>query len=182
MVEELKSDVRSWMRVGAVWRFYEAEPDGDRIVLYEPGSDAPVQFFTFERQQKPGGLCLADFVLPPRDGVRDSMALFVVGAGEGVRARSEAAKDAGEYLASHAIQALAIETAEAAAEWLHAQLRGAVGFPGPARDDDEGPVCRPLPRQALQLRLSGVPRSRRPGAACGGCCDPRTSASSSPTA
>jgi 5-methyltetrahydrofolate--homocysteine methyltransferase len=131
MVEGLKDDVRSWMRVGAVWRFYEAEPDGDRIALYEPGSDAPAHVFTFERQQKPGGLCLADFVLPPRDGLRDSMALFVVGAGEGVRARSTGAKDAGEYLASHAIQALAIETAEAAAEWLHAQLRGLWGFSDP---------------------------------------------------
>jgi len=131
VIEGLKDDVRSWMRVGAVWRFFEAEPDGDRIALFEAGSDAPAHVFTFERQQKPGGLCLADFVLPPRDGVRDSMALFVVGAGEGVRARSTAAKEAGEYLASHAIQALAIETAEAAAEWLHARLRRMWGFPDP---------------------------------------------------
>ncbi len=131
VVEGLKTDVRSWMRVGAVWRFYEAESDGDRIALFEPDTRDPAHVFTFERQQKPGGLCLSDFVLPPRDGVRDSMALFVVGAGEGVRARSTAAKDAGEYLASHAIQALAIETAEAAAEWLHAQLRGLWGFPDP---------------------------------------------------
>ena len=131
MVEGLKTDVRSWMRVGAVWRFYEAVPEGDRIALFEPGSDALAHVFTFKRQQKPGGLCLSDFVLPPRDGVRDSMAVFVVGAGEGVRALSSAAKEAGEYLASHAIQALAIETAEAAAEWLHAQLRGLWGFPDP---------------------------------------------------
>ena len=131
VVEALKTGVREWMRVGAVWRFYEAEPEGDRIALFEPGTENPVQVFTFERQQKPGGLCLSDFVVPPRDGVRDSMALFVVGAGEGVRTHSLAAKDAGEYLASHAIQALAIETAEAAAEWLHAQLRGLWGFPDP---------------------------------------------------
>ena len=119
------------MRVGAVWRFFEAEPDGDRIALFEPGAQDPAHVFTFERQQKPGGLCLSDFVLPPRDGVRDSMALFVVGAGESVRGRSQAAKDAGEYLASHAVQALAIETAEAAAEWLHGRLRELWGFPDP---------------------------------------------------
>ncbi len=131
MIEALKTDVRKWMRVGAVWRFFEAEPDGDRIALFEPASETPAHVFTFERQQKPGGLCLSDFVVPARDGVRDSMALFVVGAGEGVRGQSQAAKNAGEYLASHAIQALAIETAEAAAEWLHARLRGLWGFPDP---------------------------------------------------
>ena len=70
-------------------------------------------------------------MLPPRDGIRDSVAAFVVGAGEGVRERSTAAKNAGEYLESHAIQALAIETAEAAAEWLHARLRELWGFPDP---------------------------------------------------
>ena len=87
--------------------------------------------FAFERQQKPGGLCLSDFVVPPRNGVRDSVALFIVGAGEGVRERALAAKEAGEYLASHAIQALAIETAEAAAEWLHSRIRDLWAFPDP---------------------------------------------------
>ncbi|MCU0235275.1 MAG: homocysteine S-methyltransferase family protein, partial [Thermoanaerobaculales bacterium] len=103
-VEALKSEVAAWMRVRAVWRFFEAESDGDRLALFE---------------------------LPPRDGVRDSVAAFVVGAGEGVRERATAAKEAGEFLASHAIQALALETAEAAAEWLHARLRALWGTPDP---------------------------------------------------
>jgi len=131
MIETLKTDVRSWMRVGAVWRFFEAEADGDRIAVFVPGADKPAHVFEFQRQQTPGGLCLSDFVLPPRNGTRDSLALFVVGAGEGVRERSLEAKNAGEYLVSHAIQALAIETAEAAAEWLHSRLRDAWGFPDP---------------------------------------------------
>jgi 5-methyltetrahydrofolate--homocysteine methyltransferase len=131
MIETLKDDVRSWMRVCAVWRFFEAEPDGDRIALFEPGSAEPSHVYSFGRQQRPGGLCLSDFVLPPRENIRDSMAVFVVGAGEGVRERSLAAKEAGEYLASHAIQALAIETAEATAEWLHSRIRGEWGFADP---------------------------------------------------
>ena len=109
----------------------EAEPDGDAIALFEPGAKNPVHTFRFGRQAKPGGLSLADFVVPPVHGVRDSIALFVVGAGDGVRERSIAAKEAGEYLESHAIQALAIETAEASAEWLHARLRALWGFPDP---------------------------------------------------
>lgn len=59
------------------------------------------------------------------------MALFVTTAGEGVRARAEALKREGRYLLCHALQALALETAEAAAEWVHAQLRARWGFPDP---------------------------------------------------
>jgi 5-methyltetrahydrofolate--homocysteine methyltransferase len=131
VIESLKDDVEAWMRVRTVWRYFEAEADGDTIAVFEPGSRTPAHTFTFERQPKPGGLCLSDFILPPRDGVRDSVALFVVGTGEGVRDRAAAAKEAGEFLESHAIQALAIETAEATAEWLHARLRGLWGFPDP---------------------------------------------------
>ncbi len=132
VIESLKGEVEQWMRVRAVWRFFEAEPHGEEIALFEAGAKTPVHTFAFERQARPGGRCLSDFVIPPIDGVRDSVALFVVGAGEGVRDRSMAAKEAGEYLRSHAIQALAIETAEAAAEWLHCHLRELWGFPDPA--------------------------------------------------
>ena len=130
-VEAIKDQVADWMRVRAVWRFLEAEGEGERLLLFEPGAAEPAEVLRFPRQRRPGGLCLADLALPARGGVRDSVAAFVVSAGEGVRERATAAKEAGEYLASHAIQALALETAEAAAEWLHAGLRAMWGFPDP---------------------------------------------------
>ena len=52
-------------------------------------------------------------------------------AGAGIREKSEEAKTAGEYLYSHGLQALALETAEAAAEWLHRRIREDWGFPDP---------------------------------------------------
>jgi 5-methyltetrahydrofolate--homocysteine methyltransferase len=70
-------------------------------------------------------------VLPPDDGRRDHIALFVVTAGAGVRERSEEWKRAGEFVKSHGIQALAIETAEGCAEWLHRRIREDWGFPDP---------------------------------------------------
>jgi 5-methyltetrahydrofolate--homocysteine methyltransferase len=54
--------------------------------------------------------------------------MFVVTAGEGVREKSEEAKVKGEFLKAHAIQALAIETAEGCAEWLHRRIREDWGF------------------------------------------------------
>jgi 5-methyltetrahydrofolate--homocysteine methyltransferase len=66
-----------------------------------------------------------------RDDADDYLALFVVTCGQGVRERAAAWKAAGEYLRSHALQALAIECAEAFAEMLHARLRDLWGFPDP---------------------------------------------------
>ena len=131
-VEELKQDSAKWMTVRAVWQFFEAERAGNSIHLFVPGADAsgPLHTFRFGRQPKPDGLCLSDYVLEPEgDGRRDHIAIFVVTAGSGVRDRSEQAKAAGEYFRAHAIQALAIESAEACAEWLHRRLREDWGFP-----------------------------------------------------
>jgi 5-methyltetrahydrofolate--homocysteine methyltransferase len=86
----------------------------------------------FKRQKGGDQLCLSDYVLEPKDGKRDHVAVFVVTAGEGVRERSEKAKNEGYYFRSHGLQALAIESAEACAEWLHRRIREDWGFPDSA--------------------------------------------------
>jgi 5-methyltetrahydrofolate--homocysteine methyltransferase len=137
-VEELKQDAAQWMEVRAVWQFFEAERAGNAINLYEPGAPAsrPLHIFRFGRQPKPDGLCLSDYMLDPEgDGRRDHIAMFVVTAGAGVRERSEQAKAAGQYFRAHGLQALAIETAEGCAEWLHRRLREDWGFPTTTMQD-----------------------------------------------
>jgi 5-methyltetrahydrofolate--homocysteine methyltransferase len=133
-VEELKREAESFMTVRAVWQFFEAAGEGNSLHIFAPGSPADAALlhtFEFRRQERDNALCLADYALPSRDGRRDSVALFVVTAGEGIRARSEEAKNAGFYFRSHGLQALALETAEATAEWLHRRLREDWGFPDP---------------------------------------------------
>jgi 5-methyltetrahydrofolate--homocysteine methyltransferase len=130
-IEGVKREALEFFRVRAVWQFFEAESDHDTIRLFADGVREPRKSFHFGRQAKEDGLSLCDFILPPADGRRDQLALFVVTAGEGVRERSEEAKQRGEYLKAHALQALAIETAEGCAEWLHRRLREEWGFPDP---------------------------------------------------
>ena len=117
---------RGAMRARAAWRFFPARAEGERLTLLDPGSGAVAAQWEFPRQTGAEGLCLADYVL-----AGDHVALFVTTAGEGVRERVEAWKHEGEYLKSHAFAALALETAEAAAEWLHRKLRADWGFPDP---------------------------------------------------
>jgi 5-methyltetrahydrofolate--homocysteine methyltransferase len=128
-VEEVKIEAARFMKVKAVWQFFEAERDGNAINLFAPGSDSPIHTFKFGRQPRADGLCLSDYVLEAEEGRRDHIALFVVTAGAQVREESERAKHAGEFFKAHGLQALAIETAEGCAEWLHRRLREDWGFP-----------------------------------------------------
>ena len=128
-MEEVKAEAAKFMKVKAVWQFFEAEAEGDALHLFEPASNAAVHTFRFRRQTNGDFLCLSDYVLPSKGRERDHVALFVVTAGEGVRERSEKAKNSGYYFQSHGLQALAIESAEACAEWLHRRIREDWGFP-----------------------------------------------------
>jgi len=130
-VEEVKQEAARFMKVKAVWQWVEAERDGNAIHLFSPGADSPLHTFQFGRQRRENGLCLSDYILESEDGRRDHLALFVVTAGGCFRQRAEEWKQAGEYFKSIAIQALATETAEGTAEWLHRRIREDWGFPDP---------------------------------------------------
>ncbi len=141
VIDELKEVARNGgLKAKGVWRFFPAEVAGERLTLLDPETGDPAAVWTLPRQARPGGLCLTDYVLPG-----DHVALFVTTSGEGVREQVEAWKHQGEYLKSHAFAALALETAEAAAECLHANLRAAWGFP-------DAPNTTPEERLAARYR------------------------------
>ncbi len=127
VVDELKAVARQGgMQAKAVWQFFPARSEGNRLTLHDPKSGRPVASWELPRQEGSDGLAISDYVLDA-----DHVALFVTTAGAGVRERVEQYKQAGDYLKSHTFAALALETAEAAAEWLHRKLRADWGFPDP---------------------------------------------------
>jgi 5-methyltetrahydrofolate--homocysteine methyltransferase len=130
-VEEVRHEAGRFMKAKAVWQFFEAERDGNAIHLFSAGGASPIHTFEFGRQRRDNGLCLSDYVLPAEEGRRDHLVLFVVTAGAGIREKAEEFKQAGEFFKTHAIQALALETAEGCAEWLHRRIREDWGFPDP---------------------------------------------------
>lgn len=129
-MQDVMADAEAFMTVRAVWRFLDAEGHGNSIRLFEPAGGDMLHEFTFPRQTRADGLSLSDYIVPPNRH-RDSLALMCVTAGEGIRERAEGYKARGEYLNSHAIQSLAVESAEACAEWLHRRIREDWGFPDP---------------------------------------------------
>ena len=128
MVEELKDFAKGFMQVKTVWQFFEAERDGNAIRLFAPKAAEPLQTFHFGRQPRENGLCLSDYILPPANGERDHLAFFVCTAGAGIREKTEVLKANGEYFKAHGLQALAIESAEGCAEWVHRRIREDWGF------------------------------------------------------
>ena len=128
LVEGLKVEVaaRGLLTAHAIYRWWRARAADDAVVLSEGGRE--VARFAFPRQRGGERLCLADWV---RDDTDDAVALFAVTCGRGVRELAERWKAEGAYVRSHALQALAIECAEALAEMLHARLRTLWGFPDP---------------------------------------------------
>jgi len=126
---ERQSATHGWLEANAVYRFFEARSSSYDLILYQEGREAAR--FHFPRQREGDRLCLADYVRDVASGEPDYVAMFAVTCGAGVRERAERWKEEGEYLRSHAIQALAIEMAEALAEMLHARLRTQWGFPDP---------------------------------------------------
>ena len=113
----------------AIYRFYPANSDGNDLILFDPAEpDTEIMRIGFPRQAAGERLCVADFVRPLSGGVRDNMAMFVVTCGRGVRVKAEEMKGAGDYLDSHLLQALALELAEATAEFLHKRIRTSWGI------------------------------------------------------
>ena len=126
LIGELEDEAlgNGWMTPKGVFSFFRAHSDGNYVVLRDSGLR-----FDFPRQADGDMLCLADWVAPAEH--EDYLASFVVTCGSGVREAAEAFKASGEYLKSHAIQALAIECAEAFAELLHQRIRTMWGIPDP---------------------------------------------------
>lgn len=129
-LEEVKAEYgKSLFTCKARYQFFPAASSGNQLYLYDPKDPAKtLETFDFPRQQKPDGLCLSDYVTPMNShDSKDSIALFITTVGQNIREQAEAWKNSGDYLKSHILQSLAIEAAEAYAEWLHRKIRGLWG-------------------------------------------------------
>jgi 5-methyltetrahydrofolate--homocysteine methyltransferase len=62
----------------------------------------------------------------------DYVGMFAVVAGKNIRPEAQRMKEEGRYFESHALQAIALETAEGFAERIHQLMRDQWGFPDPA--------------------------------------------------
>jgi 5-methyltetrahydrofolate--homocysteine methyltransferase len=98
------------------------------VIVFDLAGQKELTRFSFPRQNKEGGLCIADFFHDVASNERDLIAPQVVTMG---RRASEAAREwfaqnrYQDYLSLHG---LSVEMVEALAEYLHWRIRGELGF------------------------------------------------------
>jgi 5-methyltetrahydrofolate--homocysteine methyltransferase len=114
----------------AMYQFFPAQSDDDSVLIYDPiDHKTVIERFDFPRQSKEPYLCIADYLKSKESGEMDYVGFFSVTAGTGIRELAADMKEQGRFLESHALQALALETAEGFAELVHQQMRDRWGFP-----------------------------------------------------
>jgi len=88
----------------------------------------PAKIIEFPRQSSGKRLCIADFFAPKESGIIDVFPMHAVTVGEiatEIAQKLFAEDDYTNYLYFHG---MAVQTAEAMAEWLHARVRQELGF------------------------------------------------------
>ncbi|MFE7063806.1 methionine synthase [Sutcliffiella sp. NPDC057660] len=134
VVDQLLSEAKQKQLItpAAVYQFFPAQSEDNTLLIYHPEDHSQIiERFDFPRQEKEPYLCLSDYVKSTDSGVMDYVGLFAVTAGRGIRELAAIYKKEGRFLESHALQALALETAEGLAELVHQQMRDRFGFPDP---------------------------------------------------
>ncbi|MDF2903989.1 MAG: methionine synthase, partial [Bacillus sp. (in: firmicutes)] len=130
LIEEAKKN--DWIKPAAVYQFFPAQAEENKIAIIDPNQQQKVvEEFDFPRQNNSPFLCLADYVKTADSGMTDYVGFFTVTAGPGIREVADTLKEQGRFLECHALQALALETAEGLAELIHRQMRDRWGFPDP---------------------------------------------------
>jgi 5-methyltetrahydrofolate--homocysteine methyltransferase len=122
-----------WLKPQGVYGYWPAQADGDDLILFDPqtltsGTPQERARFHFPRQSDGETLCLADYFLPLGAPQMDVVALQVVTVGQEASERFEALQEAGEYSEAYFRHGLAVQTAEACAEYLHRHIRRELGL------------------------------------------------------
>jgi len=124
-----------WLKPQAVYGYFPCQSNGDDLIIYSPlpaGEGAGVRDeltrFTFPRQTFEDHLCLADYFAPVDSGVLDVVAFQVVTVGQEATARFDKFQAEGSYSEGYFTHGLAVQTAEATADYLHNYIRRELGI------------------------------------------------------
>ncbi len=154
-----------WLKPQGAYGYWPAQSQGEQLIIYDPltlASKQPEEImrFSFPRQADGDFLCLADYFLPVDSGRMDVAAFQVVTVGQSASERFERLQEAGDYSEAYFTHGLAVQMAEAAAEYLHRHIRRELqigpeqgkryswGYPAIPELADHALVFRLLPAEA----------------------------------
>ncbi len=120
-----------------VYGYFPAQAEGNDVYIYDFAQIGggrsltelqPIQSFKFPRQRSLRRLCIADFYAPKEMGIIDVMPLQAVTVGHIATEFAQGLFKANQYTDYLYFHGLAVQMAEALAEWVHARVRRELGF------------------------------------------------------
>jgi 5-methyltetrahydrofolate--homocysteine methyltransferase len=163
-----------WLRPQGVYGVFPCQADGGNLIVYDPAtvnSASPDELARFNcpRQPYDEHLSLADYFAPVDSGKLDVVAFQVVTVGQQATERLDALQAHSDYSEAYFSHGLAVQSAEAAADYLHEHIRRELGI-GPAQGkryswgypaipdlEDHRKVFSLLPAASEELGLSLSP-------------------------
>ena len=162
-----------------IYGYFPCQAEGNSLHIYYPEEaeagqlGEPAATFTFPRQRSLRRLCLSDFFAPKETGQIDVFPMQAVTVGEIATEFAQKLFAANEYTDYLYYHGMAVQVAEAMAEWIHARIRRELGYghlePDNVRDvlaqRHQGsrysfgyPACPKVSDQYRQLELMGTDR------------------------
>jgi 5-methyltetrahydrofolate--homocysteine methyltransferase len=120
----------------AIYGYFPCQAEGNSLHLYDPSVGAnghsplpePIATFKFPRQRSLRRFCIADFFSSKESGHIDVFPMQAVTMGEIATEYAKKLFEAHNYTDYLYFHGLAVQMAEALAEWLHARIRRELGL------------------------------------------------------
>jgi 5-methyltetrahydrofolate--homocysteine methyltransferase len=130
-LEKMKKEALAtkWLAPQAVYGYFPAQSEGEELIVYDPADQTKeLTRFSFPRQAGGENLAISDYFASVESGIMDTVAMQVVTVGHGATQKFDQLQDANEYSEAFFAHGLAVQTAEATAEYLHRHIRRELGL------------------------------------------------------
>ena len=122
-----------WLKPQGVYGYFPCQSDGDHLIIYHPdmvNSASPDELtrFTFPRQPYDDHLALSDYFAPADSGKLDVVAFQIVTVGREATERFDKLQADHDYTEAYFTHGLAVQAAEATADYLHNHIRRELGI------------------------------------------------------
>jgi 5-methyltetrahydrofolate--homocysteine methyltransferase len=145
----------------ALLGYFPVASEGNDLIVFVPSDpERELDRLVFPRQPGHDRICLADFYRPLDSGERDVAPIQAVTAGPRVTELMASLEADGEFAEQLFVHGLGVQVAEGMAEWLHAEVRKALGIgPGQGRRYSWGyPACPDQSEHEKVFRMLDAPQ------------------------
>ncbi|MBD2522782.1 methionine synthase [Nostoc sp. FACHB-133] len=112
-----------------IYGYFPCQAEGNSLHIYDSENQSQqVATFEFPRQKSLRRLCIADFFAPKESGIIDVFPMQAVTVGEIATEFAQKLFAANQYTDYLYFHGMAVQVAEAVAEWTHARIRRELGF------------------------------------------------------